>query len=105
MPSDYMYIANLAETAEIPTEGILSRPLYEDDRLKVVLFSFSAGQELSEHTSSRPAVLHFIQGEARLVLGNDTHDVKPGAWVHMPPELKHGIKAITPMVLLLLLLK
>jgi len=105
MSTDYIYIANLIQEAEIPSEGILSRPLHEDDQLKVVLFSFSAGQELSEHTASRPAVLHFVQGEAQVTLGSDTHDVKPGAWVHMVPGLKHGIKAKTPVVLLLLLLK
>jgi len=30
----------------------------------VVVFGFAQGEELSEHTASMPAVLHFLQGEA-----------------------------------------
>jgi len=32
------------------SDGILSRTLHNDDAVKVVLFAFSTGQELSEHT-------------------------------------------------------
>jgi quercetin dioxygenase-like cupin family protein len=52
-----------------------------------------------------PAVLHFLQGEAKLTLGDDTLEAKPGTWVHMPAGLKHGILARTPVVMLLLLLR
>jgi len=52
-----------------------------------------------------PAVLHFLQGEAKLTLGDDTLEVKPGTWVHMPAGLKHSIKAKAPVVMLLLLVK
>jgi quercetin dioxygenase-like cupin family protein len=83
----------------------LSRTLYNDDRLKVVAFGFAQGEELSEHTASMPAVLHFLQGEARLTLGDDTLEAKPGTWVHMPAGLRHSIQAQTPVVMLLLLMK
>ncbi len=52
-----------------------------------------------------PAVLHFLQGEAKLTLGDDTVEVGPGTWGHMPAGLKHSIRAKTAVVLLLLLLK
>jgi quercetin dioxygenase-like cupin family protein len=52
-----------------------------------------------------PAVLHFLQGEARLTLGDDTLEAKAGSWVHMPKGLRHSIQAKTPVVMLLLLLK
>jgi quercetin dioxygenase-like cupin family protein len=71
----------------------------------VVLFGFAQGEELSEHTASMPAVLHFIEGEARLTLGNDTLEAKAGSWVHMPNGLRHSTQAKTPVVMLLLLLK
>ncbi len=105
MSLDYTLIADLAAEVEIPSEGTLSRTLHEDDRIKVVLFGFDTGQELSEHTAARPALLHFVKGEARVGLGDDTHEVKPGAWVHMAPQLTHSIYARTPLVMLLILLK
>jgi quercetin dioxygenase-like cupin family protein len=77
----------------------------ENDRLKVILFGFAQGEELSEHTASMPAVLPFLQGEAKLMLGDDTLEAKAGSWVHMPTGLRHSIQAQRPVVMLLLLLK
>ncbi|HIQ04150.1 MAG TPA: cupin domain-containing protein, partial [Anaerolineae bacterium] len=78
---------------------------YADDQVKAVLFGFAAGQELSEHTASQPAILYFVQGEAHLTLGDDSMEAKAGTWVHMPPQLPHSIVAKTPVVMLLLLIK
>ena len=105
MSSKYTYIADLAKQVDIPVDGILSLTLYTDEQVKVVLFGFGAGQELSEHTASMPAILHIVQGEARLTLGDDSVEARAGAWVHMPPQLQHSIYAKTPVVMLLLLLK
>ena len=105
MTTPYTHFSDLAKEAQPPDKGILSRTLFSDDRLKVVLFGFAQGEELSEHTASMPAVLHFLQGEATVTLGDDRHEAKPGTWVHMPASLKHSIQAKTPVVMLLLLLK
>jgi quercetin dioxygenase-like cupin family protein len=105
MNSTYTYIADLAKQVNIPVDGILSRTLHDDEQVKAVLFGFGAGQELSEHTASMPAILHILQGEAHLTLGDDSLEAEAGAWVHMPPELRHGVHAKTPVVMLLLLIK
>jgi quercetin dioxygenase-like cupin family protein len=105
MTQTYTHINDLAKEAQPPEEGILSRTLYNDDRIKAVLFGFAQGEELSEHTASMPAVLHFLQGEAKLTLGDDTPEAKSGTWVHMPKGMRHSIQAQTPVVMLLLLLK
>jgi quercetin dioxygenase-like cupin family protein len=65
----------------------------------------AAVEEVSEHTASMPAVLHFVHGEAKLTLGDDTVEAKPGTWLHTPKGLRHGIQAQTPVVMLLLLVK
>src|SRR5262252_7374698 len=105
MTMTYTHFTDLAQEVQPPDKGILSRTLFSDHRLKAVLFGFAQGEELSEHTASRPAILHFLQGEARLTLGDDTVEAKPGTWVHMPAGLRHGIQARAPVVMLLLLLK
>ncbi len=105
MTTTYTHVLDLAREVPPPDRGILSRTLYGDDRLKAVLFGFASGEELSEHTASMPAVLHILQGEARLMLGDDTLEARPGTWVHMPAGLRHSIQARTPVVMLLLLLK
>ena len=105
MNANYTHIANLVEEAEPPQDGILSRTLFNDDRLKAVLFGFGEGQELSEHTASMPATLVFVQGEADLTLGDEARSAQAGTWVHMPPNLPHSVKAKTPVVMLLLLIQ
>jgi len=105
MTTAYTHIRDLAKEVPPPDKGILSRTLFNDDRLKVVLFGFGQGEELSEHTASMPATLHFLQGEASLTLDADTMEAKPGTWVHMPKGMRHSIQAKTPVVMLLLLMK
>ena len=79
--TDYTLFVDLAKEVQPPEKGILSRTLFNDDRLKVVIFGFGQGEELSEHTASMPAVLHFLQGEATVTLGDDKHEAKlaPGS--------------------------
>jgi quercetin dioxygenase-like cupin family protein len=103
--SPFTYFADLKVEVEPPNDGTLSRTLYVDDRLKVVLFGFAAGQELSEHTAATPAIMHFLRGEADVMLGNERVTAQTGTWIHMTPQLAHSIRAKTPVIMLLLLLK
>lgn len=98
-------IADLTQEVEIPQNGTLSRTVYSDQQIKVVLFGFDAGQELSEHTAAMPAVIQILRGEARLTLGADTLEAGAGAWVHMPTRLPHSVFARTPMLMLLTMLR
>jgi quercetin dioxygenase-like cupin family protein len=87
----------------LPPDSILSRSLYEDEHQKIILFGFQPGQELSEHTASVPAVLHFLQGEADLTLGKDQQLAREGSWARIPANLPHSIKARSETLMLLTL--
>jgi quercetin dioxygenase-like cupin family protein len=101
----YAYTADLATLIpEIPPDSILSRTFYEDEQLKAIVFAFAAGQELSEHTASHPAI-HILRGEADLTLGGDSKAGVPGTWIHMAAHLPHTVVARTPVIMLLLMLK
>lgn len=105
MSNPYFHVDDvLAQLPEIAPDSIVSRTFFSDQHIKVILFGFAAGQELSEHTASKPAILHFLQGSARLTLGSDETTAEPGAWVHMPSNLSHSVYAETPVVMLLYLL-
>ena len=105
MNPNYFVTPELVKEIEIPQRGILSRTLYDDSDVKVILFGFSAGHELSAHTAPMPAALYFLEGEGTLTLGVDTQTVKAGAFAHMPPFLNHAIVAKTPLVMLLIMMK
>ena len=42
-------------------DGILSRTLFQDDRIKAVVIGVAQGQVLSERTAAKPAMLLFVQ--------------------------------------------
>ncbi len=101
----YTAIADLVAAIEVAGDATVSRTVHQDAACKAVLFAFAAGQELSEHTAAVPAVLYFIDGQARVTLGDDDFLAGPHALVHMPPKLPHSIRAVEPTRMLLLLLK
>ncbi len=99
------FLADLAELLPpIPRDSVVSRAFYSGTGVHATLFGFAPGQELTEHTASRPAILHFLRGSARLVLGELKTDAGPGSWACMPAHLPHSVHANEEMVMLLLLL-
>jgi len=88
----------------IPPDSIVSRTVFTGPGLKATVFGFAPGQELTEHTAAVPAVLHFLSGRARLVLGGKPATAVPGTWVHLPARLPHSVSADEEVVMLLLLL-
>jgi quercetin dioxygenase-like cupin family protein len=93
----YGLIPDLRAEVDVPKDGILSRTVHTGGGLTLTLFGFDAGQELTEHTSSRAAIIEILEGEAEVVLDGDVHRLAAGAWVAMPPGMRHAIRATTPM--------
>ncbi len=103
MPN-YAVIENLLKELEIPKDGTLSRTIHRDDKVKVVLFGFAGGQELSQHTASVPAMIEILSGEARVTLDGEEKELSRGSWVFMDANLPHAIYARTEVVMLLTML-
>lgn len=100
----FTVFTDLATEVEIPRDGTISRVLYRDDRLRVVVFGFDQGQELTEHTAASAAVIQVVTGRIRLTLGGDTVELGGAGWAHMTPGLPHSLVAIEPTVMLLTML-
>lgn len=106
MSLPFHFVADLqALVADLPEDSIISRTFYESERYKAILFGFAAGQELSEHTASQPAILHFVSGEAQVKLGEESFEAAANTWAHMDARLPHSVYARTPVLMLLVLFK
>jgi quercetin dioxygenase-like cupin family protein len=105
MTGTFTYLDALFQPLALPSDGILSRTLVDNESLKLVIFQFAAGQVLSEHTAAVPAVIHILSGEATLTFGDEVREATPGAWAYMPAHLKHSVKARTDLVMALQMLK
>jgi quercetin dioxygenase-like cupin family protein len=88
-----------------PSAGIYSRTVHSaDSGLRVVMFGMAPGEELSEHTAARPAIVEVLAGALEFRLGNETVSAPAGTWVQMDAGLVHAVRALTAAVMRLTLL-
>lgn len=99
----FTLLANLLDEVEIPENGTLSRVVFKGDGLRVVLFAFDTGEQLTDHAATAPAVVQVIAGRMEMTLGDQTVEIGPSSWVHMEPHLVHALVALEPSVVLLTL--
>ena len=102
---DYTFLANLRTEFVLLEKDILSGVRQNDQHANVMLFGFAAGEALSAHSASTPAVLYFIEGETEVRLGEDKVRAEPGSFVYKPSMLSHGISAMTGVGMLLVQIK
>jgi quercetin dioxygenase-like cupin family protein len=96
---------DVAAEVAIPKEGTLSRVLYKDEQVRLVVFAFDAGQELTDHSAAMAAIVELVTGRITLGLGEEQVEMTPGSWVHMPANLSHSVVALEPSVMLLTMLR
>jgi len=84
--------------------GILSKHLLKSSKLEAGLFCMAKGTKMSEHTSTREAIVHVIEGKGVFKLGKENIQMLPGVVIHMKPNARHALKADenTSFVLILL---
>ncbi len=93
----------LTESAPAVGHGIVSQTLLATPELRVVLFTFAAGQELTEHTSTSRALIQVLTGDAEFQVGGVARKLKAGDLLHLPPGMPHAVNAKSEMTMLLTL--
>ncbi|MFN3979058.1 MAG: cupin domain-containing protein [Caldilinea sp.] len=104
MTDQFTIITALQEPLDVPTDSIVSRTVYNGEGVRIVLFAFAAGQELTEHTSTREALIHVLDGDAVITLGEETVVARAGMLIRMAPNLPHSVLAQSPVRMLLYML-
>jgi quercetin dioxygenase-like cupin family protein len=103
--ADQAKILSLAQETQFAPNGIVSRTLLRTPNLRAVLFGFSAGQELTEHTSTQQALVQVLSGECEFSLAGQPNLLKAGDFLYMPPNTPHAVRALTQFSMLLTLSK
>ena len=89
----------------IPETGARNKTVFEDESLRVIAFGIAAGHAIPPHAAPLPIVLYFISGEAEVSAGSEALSASAGVFIHMDARLPHGIHAMTPVKMLVLMLK
>jgi quercetin dioxygenase-like cupin family protein len=94
---------NLKDKIRYSADGILSSLLWKDNICQYTLFCLAKGTDISEHTSSKNAIVQVLEGEGMLTLNGEEIRLEPGVFVFMAANAPHGLKAESNLAFLLTL--
>lgn len=73
--------------------GVVSKEIIHNEAGSVTLFSFDAGQGLSEHLAPYDALIQVIDGEMELIVKNTKYIIKTNEAFVIPSGAKHSVNA------------
>jgi len=77
----------------------------DTSKTEVILFTFATGAGLAEHVAPFDATIQIISGTATITVGDESVEGKSRTWIQMVAKTPHSIKAESPVVMLLTLVK
>lgn len=85
--------------------SIVSKEILKKETGTMTLFAFDQGQGLSEHTAPFDASVVIVDGEAEILINQESHAVKKGEMIIMPANEPHALKANQRFKMLLIMIK
>lgn len=102
LSSDQAAVCPLLAPAQNVAHGIVSQAVLTAPGLRVTLFRFAAGQELSEHTTPARALIQVLTGACEFTFPDRKQRLGPGDLLHMPPKLPHAVRALENLTILII---
>jgi len=84
---------SVSESVAYADGSVVSKTIIDKGIGNITLFSFDAGQGLSEHTSPYDAVVNIVDGASEITIGDTTTTVRTGEMIIMPANIPHALKA------------
>jgi quercetin dioxygenase-like cupin family protein len=98
-------VIHLTDAVQFSEAGIVSRALHDQGGVRVTLFSFAAGQQLTEHGTPARALVQILSGACEFTLAGKKTPLRAGDLLHMPPGLPHAVLATEPFSMLLVTIR
>ncbi|MDD2923005.1 MAG: cupin domain-containing protein [Anaerolineales bacterium] len=98
-------ILTLNEMIAYQEGAVVSRQITKAEAGNVTLFAFDKDQGLSEHTAPFDALVHILDGEARVIISGVPFDLKTGDAIIMPANEPHALKAAQKFKMLLTMIR
>lgn len=94
--SESLFRLGLNEALPISDEATTSRVVVNNDVLRTVIFTFDAGQQLTEHASPKAVVVTLLKGEMDFSIKERKERMKAGDVIYLAPNDRHALVAVTP---------
>jgi quercetin dioxygenase-like cupin family protein len=98
-------IYSLKESVPYADGSVVSKIVAKNNAGNVTLFSFDAGQNLSEHTAPFDALVQVVEGRANITINKKGNILSEGDLIIMPANVPHAVEAIGQFKMLLTMLK
>lgn len=95
----------MSELVSYQGGAVVSKTLIDKKIGTVTMFSFDAGQGLSEHTAPFDAFVQVVDGEAEVTIDGEAQVVSAGQMIIMPANHPHALKAVKPFKMLLVMIR
>ena len=93
LDADKAQALKLADAVQASPSGIVSRTVMQSPEMRVVLFTFAEGQELTSHSNRRRALVHILDGACDFSFAGGWQRLEAGAFLHLPPGHPHAVRA------------
>jgi len=98
-------VLKLNDLVDYQVDSAVSRTIIDKNTGTVTLFSFDAGQGLSEHTAPFDALVYICDGEAEVIISGKSNRLKEGEMIIMPANEPHALRAIRQFKMMLVMIK
>jgi quercetin dioxygenase-like cupin family protein len=85
----------LADALPVVAESTTSRVLVTNDVMRIVQFTFDAGEVLTEHTSPRAVAVQLVSGRMRFTVEGREQVMGDGDVIYLAPSASHSLVAET----------
>jgi quercetin dioxygenase-like cupin family protein len=103
-PTPFTVVEDLPSLIDVTPESTVSTTVLKAEGVRIVLFSFDAGEELSEHTAAMPVLLQTLSGRLEVTADGRTIELMPGSVAHLSTRVPHSVLALEPSRLMLTML-
>lgn len=85
--------------------SVVSRTLIDRKIGTITLFTFDAGQGLSEHTAPFDAFVQIFDGVAEVTIDGTVQRVSSGEFIIMPANIPYSLKAVEKFKMMLVMIR
>jgi quercetin dioxygenase-like cupin family protein len=90
---------------EYSSNAVVSKTILKKPAGNISLFSFDAGEGLSEHSSPHEAFVFILDGSAEISVGGKIQNVGKHECIILPANIPHALKATNAFKMLLVMIK
>ncbi|MGC9780801.1 MAG: cupin domain-containing protein [Candidatus Heimdallarchaeota archaeon] len=102
---NFSEVYNLGNLVNYQEGSVISRQLIKRKEGTVTVFAFAEGEGLSEHTAPFDALVHILDGEAKITIDKTDYHMKNDEIIIMPADIPHALYAEKQFKMLLIMIK